>query len=148
MEAVGRNLGEHPSFIMSGFTVNDTSLFPKIDSSTIEKMAEEFHNGEGVLTLISEGPQCFVASSKADPSWPDLWLEMHPQISIDGSEQEIYFYDVVGRPKSRGTITLDTDKYKAGIRDDVELALIDYNFLSHPDDIETLLEGNNVNTMT
>lgn len=141
LEAVGKNLGEHPSFIM-GFSVNDTSLFPKIDPSDVEKISEDYHNGEGILALISEGPQAFIASSKAETDWPDLWIEMHPIISVNGEEQVVYFYDVIGRPKSKGTLMLDTDKYKAGVRDDVELALIDYGFLTHPDDAQVMLEGN------
>lgn len=141
LEAVGKNLAEHPSFIMAGFTVSDSSLFLQMNSSDVEKIAEEYHNGEGVLGIVSEGPQCFIASSKAEPDWPDLWIEMHPNIRIDDEETHIYFYDVVGRPKSKGMLTLDTEKYIAGIRDDVQLSLIDYQFYSHPDDMEAMLDG-------
>lgn len=95
------------------------------------------------MTIVSEGPQCFIASSKADPDWPDLWIEIHPIVSVDGKEQRIYFYNVVGRPQSKGLLSLDTDKYKAGVRDDVQLALIDYRLLTHPDDVEAMLDGKN-----
>lgn len=138
---MGRNLGEHPSFIMTGFSVNDTSLFPRFRSSETEKVLAEFENGEGVLSIVSEGPQAFISSSVAEQGWPDLWLEMHPLVGVDDSEQRISFYNVIGRPKSRGTFTLDTEKYKAGVRDDEELALIDYQFYSHPDDVVAMLEG-------
>jgi len=141
LEAVGKNLGNHPSFTMRGFTVNDTSFFPRMESSLTEKILEEFHNGEGILTINPQGPQCFIASSNAEPSWPDLWIEMHPFTSVDDDEQRIYFYNVIGRPKSRGFLTMDTEKYKAGIRDDVELSLIDLQFLTHPDDVVAMLDG-------
>lgn len=141
MEAVGKNLGEHPSFIMTGFTVNDTTLFPTIVSSETEKILTEYEKGEGILSIVSEGPQCFITSSVAEPEWPDLWIEMHPLIRVDSEVQQIRFYNVVGRPKSRGTFSLDADKYKTGIRDDVELSLIDYQFLTHPDDVVAMLDG-------
>ncbi|XP_037036059.1 oxygen-dependent choline dehydrogenase 1-like [Bradysia coprophila] len=142
IEAVGNNLSEHVCFIMTGFTVNDTSLFPAIRSSDAEKIFAEYEKGEGVLSIVPEGPQCFIRSSVAEPGWPDLWLEIAPHISIDG-EQEIVFLNVVGRPRSKGTLSLDTEKYRAGIRDDVELALIDYQFLTHPDDVTAMLDGVN-----
>ncbi|KAG4079688.1 hypothetical protein HA402_009074 [Bradysia odoriphaga] len=140
-EAVGKNLGEHPSFIMTGFTVNDTSLFPDIRSEDVEKILAEYEKGDGVLSFVSEGPQAFIRSSVAEPEWPDLWLEMHPLVSINGAEQRINFYNVIGRPRSRGTFSMDTAKYRAGIRDDVELALIDYQFLTHPDDVTAMMDG-------
>lgn len=141
MEAVGKNLGEHPSFTVRDFTVNDTTLFPKIDAADLEKVFADFQNGEGVLTLLTEGQQCFIRSSVAEPGWPDLWMEMRPMYRVNDDEQRIRFYSVVGRPKSRGTLSLDAEKYKAGIRDDVQLALIDYRFLTHPDDAVVILEG-------
>ncbi|KAJ6630515.1 Glucose dehydrogenase [FAD, quinone] [Pseudolycoriella hygida] len=140
-ESVGQNLGEHPSFIMNGFTVNDTSIFPKMDAGDTEKVVADFEKGEGVLSLVSEGPQAFITSSVAEPGWPDLWLEMHPLVRVNGEAQRINFYNVVGRPKSIGYLSLDTEKYKEGIRDDVQLALVDYNFLSHQDDVVAMLEG-------
>ncbi len=138
---MGKNLGEHPSFIMPGFTVNDTTLFPKIVDAETEAIMKEFENGEGILSMISEGPQAFIRSSVAETGWPDLWIEMHPLISINGAQQQIRFYNVVGRPKSRGTFSMDVEKYKAGIRDDVQLSLIDYQFLTHPDDVVAMLDG-------
>lgn len=142
LEAVGKNLVDHHAFSIPGFSVNDSSLFPKISSSEIETILEEYHNGRGMLTYIQDGPQCFITSSKAEAGWPDLWIQITPVIRLDDEAQRINFYNMVGRPKSTGIITLDTDKYKAGIRDDVQLALIDYKLLTHPDDIDVLLDGN------
>lgn len=139
LEAVGKNLGEHPLFVLSGFAVNDSSIFLKLDSTEIEKIAEEFHKGEGVLTKNTEA-QCFFTSSKARPDWPDIWIAIHPRPSVDGTEI-LSFYSFIGRPRSKGTLTLNVNKYVAGIRDDQQLALIDYKFLTNADDIEALLEG-------
>lgn len=126
---------------MSGFTVNDTSLFPSIRSDEVEQIVADFEKGEGVLTHVSEGPQCFIASSVAEPGWPDLWLEIHTHVRINDAPQQVTFYNIIGRPSSRGTFSMDTEKYKAGIRDDVELALIDYQFFTHPDDVTAMLDG-------
>lgn len=140
LEALGKNLGEHQLFILPGFAVNDSSIFLKIGTSEIEKISEDFNNGEGVLTQTTQA-QCFITSSKARPGWPDLWIQIHPVTSVDDKEV-LNFYNILGRPKSKGIFTLDTDKYKEGVRDDVQLAQIDYKLLTHPDDMEALLEGN------
>lgn len=143
VEAVGKNLIEHPLFVLSGFAVNDSSIFLKMESSQIQKFTDEFHNGEGVLTKNTEA-QCFMTSSKATPGWPDIWIAIHPLPSVDGIEI-LNFYSIIGRPQSKGFLSLDANKYKAGVRDDQQLALIDYQFLTHPDDIEALLDGNRIN---
>lgn len=164
LEAVGKNFVEHATLPILGFQVSDTSLFPTMDFSETQNVLEEYHKGEGlltthtaaaydneqgVLTIISVGAQCFIASSKAETGWPDIWIEMQPFVSIDGKQHGINFYSIIGRPHSKGLLTLDTDKYKAGIRDDVQLAVIDYKMLTHPDDVDVMLDGKNkLNLMT
>lgn len=140
VEALGKNLADHPLFILPNFSVNDSSLFTKLDSSQIATITENFHNGNGVLTQIAEG-QSFVVSSKAEASWPDLLIIIHPMASVDGREV-LNFYSIIGRPQSRGLLTMDTEKYKAGVRDDVQLAVIDQKLLTHTDDVEAMLDGN------
>lgn len=156
LEAVGKNLIEHPTVPLLGFSVNDSSLFLNTDPSLLKNISDEYHRGEGLLTthntaanvndqgallLSSVGAQCFIVSSKAERDWPDIWIEMQPFVSIDGTDKGINFYSVIGRPLSKGKLTLDTEKYKAGVRDDVQLALIDYQLLAHPDDVDIMLEG-------
>lgn len=148
LEAVGKNLADHVALNVPGFSVNDTSLFLEINSTNIEKVTEEYHNGEGALTTRGTagwvGVQGFIVSSKAKLDWPDIFIAIRTSVSIDGGEQRMTFTSIVGRPQSKGTVTLDTEKYKAGIRDDVQLALIDNKLLTHPDDIEVILEGKNI----
>lgn len=139
LEALGKNLVDHPLLVLHSFAVNDSSLFTKLDSTQIEAITENFHIGGGVLTQIAEA-QSFIVSSKAEAAWPDLLIIIHPMASVDGRET-LNFYSIIGRPRSKGLFTMDTEKYKAGVRDDVELAVIDYKLLSHPDDIETMLDG-------
>lgn len=141
LEAVGKNLGDHPLLYITDFSANETSLFPKITSADMEIMFDEYHNGDGILSKVSQGPLCFIASTKATSNWPDLWIQINPQVSVDGEGESITFFNILGRPQSKGVLSLDTEKYKAGVRDDVELALIDSKLLTHPDDMEAFLEG-------
>jgi hypothetical protein len=45
------------------------------------------------------------------------------------------------RPKSIGEFSLNATAYLAGERESVAIAVVDYNFLSHPDDEKVILEG-------
>lgn len=147
LEAVGKKLEDHSIFWMTGFSVNDSSIFLKINSSETEKILEDFHNGTGILTLTVGGCHSFIVSSKAEPDWPDLRIDLNTQVGIDEQEPVLGFIIVLGRPKSKGIFSLDADKYKAGIRDDAQLAVIDYQLLTHPDDIDVIVEGNDKVTL-
>ncbi|KAJ6635171.1 4-pyridoxate dehydrogenase [Pseudolycoriella hygida] len=140
LEAVGKNLIEHTLFVLSGLSVNDSSIFLDLNSSEIETVTQQFHSGDGILTVNTEA-QCFFTSSKSSKKgWPDVWIAIHPRTGSDGTKN-LNFYPIIARPKSRGILSMDSLKYKAGVRDDQQLALIDYKFLTHPDDIEALLDG-------
>lgn len=140
LEAIGKNLVEHPLFVLPGFAVNDSSIFLQVDSSQIDRISEQFHNdGDGVLTKNTE-VQCFITSSKARPGWPDIWIAIHALPSVNGSEI-LNFYTFLGRPQSKGSVTLDAVKYRSGVRDDQQLASIDYRFLTDVDDVDALLDA-------
>jgi len=112
LEAVGQNLGEHPALILSPFHVNDSSLFDRIDPTQTEEMLKEWHEtGKGTLGMLSEGPQCFIASTKAEAGWPDIWIAFNPHAMIGPELQILSFFVVHGRPKSRGYITLNSTAY-------------------------------------
>lgn len=148
---MGKNLVDHPFLSVARFTVNDTSIHPKLGGN----ITEDYHNGEGVLGKLgglvlnqqggwratSSGAQCVIVSSKAEAGWPDLHITMGTDANVEGNEHGISFSNLLGRPFSKGEITMDTEKFKAGIRDDVQLALIDFKFLTDPDDMEVMLDG-------
>lgn len=142
LEAVGKHLQDHTMFPLFEFSANDSSVFQKIDLSEIEKLMEDFHNGTGLLTSTGTCCNSFIVSSKSYPDWPDSRIDFISPILVGDQEPTVGFMVVLGRPKSIGSLTLDTEKYKAGIRDDEQLALIDYNILTHPDDVDVILEGN------
>ncbi|XP_037024090.1 glucose dehydrogenase [FAD, quinone]-like [Bradysia coprophila] len=143
LEAVGKHLQDHTMFPLFGFSTNDSSAFQKIDSSEIEKIMTDFHNGKGPLTTTGVGCHSFIVSSKADPHWPNFRIDLTVGMLAQLAETKptVGFIVVLSRPKSIGSLTMDTDKYRAGIRDDEQLAIIDYNILTHPDDIDVILEG-------
>jgi len=142
LEAVGKNLGEHAALILSPFYVNDSSLFDRIDPTKTEELVKAYHEtGGGTLGMISEGPQIFAVSSKAENGWSDIWIAFIPHVMTGSEPQRISLYVVLGRPKSKGYIDLDGEKYKAGIQDDVQLANIDFKLFTHPDDVDVMLEG-------
>jgi len=158
LEAVGKNLIEHPSTFISSFPISDSSILPRVGLSDIANIAEEYHEGEGLLRTpgiyIRENEQggltirltaalAFIVSSKAEAGWPDIYITIETFVNTEGNEQGINFRSSLGRPRSKGILSLDTEKYKAGIRDDVQLALIDYKFLTNPDDVDVLLDGVN-----
>lgn len=153
IEAVGKNLVDHPSLSVARFTVNDSSIHPKLENIT-----EDYHNGDGVLANLggltaneqggwragTAGVQCVIVSSKAEPDWPDLHITMGTYANVEGNEHGVTFSNLLGRQFSRGELTMDTEKFKADIRDDVQLGLIDFKFLTHPDDMEVMLDGKHI----
>lgn len=143
MDAVGKEISEHVSVTLP-FVVNDTTPFIHVSTHDTESILENYHNGHGVLATRHEGAQCFIRSSKADPDWPDLMIAAHPTLAIDDEPQIVRMYVVLGRPQSRGEYTMDTTAYKDGIRDDEQLALIDYKLLTHADDVDALIDGKTV----
>lgn len=161
LEAVGKNLLEHPSTFISSFLFpSDSSILPRVGLSDIANIAEEYHRGEGLLrtpgiyirpnergglTIRLTAAQCFIVSSKAEPGWPDILITIETFVNTEGNEQGVNFRSTIGRPRSKGVLGLDAEKYRAGIRDDVQLALIDYKFLTDPDDVDVILDGKRKN---
>ncbi len=93
--------------------------------------------------MLWEGPQVFKVSSTAPPGWPNIWIALATPIPTYDGPVSLSFYVVLGRPKSRGSIGLNAEKYKAGVKDDVQLAVLDFALLTHPDDMDDMVEGEN-----
>ena len=134
-------MGSHPALGLAPFHVYNSSLFPRINPEDTEKLIEDFRQGKGLLTSLLGGPQCFKCSSRVESGWPNLWIAMVPDIRTEDVLQSVSLFSVLGRPLSRGFISLNATLYKAGVRDDVQLALLDLGLLRHPDDVEDMLEG-------
>ncbi|XP_035715873.1 oxygen-dependent choline dehydrogenase isoform X2 [Folsomia candida] len=145
LPALGENVSEHPALWLGPWypESDNISLFHQVmHPDATEAFVAQYLRGEGPLAYLGEGPQMFKVTSRALPDWPNLSVTIHLQpIRNPGDRPTVFFYVVLGRPQSKGKVTMNSTAYKAGIRDDVQLAEIDFNFLSHPDDAEDLLEG-------
>jgi hypothetical protein len=82
-----------------------------------------------------------VAAEEGFPDWADIQLSLY---SLDfqtvvsegvGAERAIYVYPYLGRPKSRGSVSLNPDDLNGS-------PLIDFNVLSDVRDVKILVEGN------
>lgn len=141
LESVGKLMSGHPSINLTPFHVSNTSLFPKIDPEDTENLIEDYREGKGILTSLLGGPQCFKTSTRAELGWPNLWISMISSIRTEDVPQVVSFFTAVGRARTRGSISLDTKLYRAGVRDDTQLGLIDFGPLNDPNDVEDMLEG-------
>ena len=105
--------------------------------------------GEGLLGTLQEGPQAFIVSARAkaegQQEWPDIQLNFNPMAPIPSGEDlptsAIYAWNV--RPKLNGSLEMNTTAYREGSRDDMKLALIDFNIFEgqSSSDVEVLMES-------
>jgi len=94
------------------------------------------------------GPETFFVSDNAkaagETGWPDIQMQQFGAEEVDakdGSMQSSVIF-IFGRPKSVGSITLDTKRYLQGERDSAQLAIIDYNLFGVNEDKERFIQGN------
>lgn len=155
---VGMNLQDHIGVTLNFMINNQTSPFNPERDLTMENFLLYNRFGDGPYSTISGNfGQAFLASSKSTKNgirgWPDLHLNMqHSTINSFDGPVGVSFRDLVlkhdvanweamvsararlTRPQSRGRVTLNL----ADIEGD---PLIDFQYLSHPDDIQALLES-------
>lgn len=88
------------------------------------------------------------AVAEGQGTWPDARINLDaacPMIMDDDVESQACFFFELDRPKSRGSVSLNTDAYVSGVTNFVELADIDFNGFSDPTDLELLIEGKLIN---
>ena len=137
---VGQNLQDHCDYV-ANLRANGPGLFGvalPLVTQGVGALASYLRHGRGLLTSNAAEAGGFVRS-RPDVDRPDLQLHFCIGI-VDDHNRKIHFttgmsLHVCGlRPKSRGQVCL------AGA--DIALApFIDPNFLSDPDDLETLVRG-------
>lgn len=159
LPGVGLNLQDHPSIFGLAWTTRK-GVSISIPRLADPKSVKDFiFNRQGPFTspFGVEG-NAWSLAEKGDPYWPDLqYLFISGTPALDsglaiwdliGYRREVffeYFGHMLGRdgfsigpmltrPKSRGTVKLAS-------RDPLQAPLIDPNFLSHPDDVETFVRG-------
>ncbi|KAG7159552.1 Glucose dehydrogenase [FAD quinone]-like 2, partial [Homarus americanus] len=149
LPGVGQNFHDHA--IVNGLTwsVNKGSATSGLLLTSPTAFKDFVHDGQGPLTSSFglEANAWTVTEEEEDPGWPDLQYTLSSlSLPIDhGVLYHQYFKGLLGqegiticpsltRPKSRGSVKLRS-------RDFRDPPLIDPNYLSHPDDVTTLVRG-------
>ncbi len=141
LPGVGRNLMDHLDFILAYHIPGDRNLFgfSPIAGLQLAKayrrwrrerrgmLATNFAEVTGFMRLTPESPQ------------PEIQYEFVFAILVDHGRKMIAKHGIschvlLLHPKSRGTVALAT-------RDFRDPPLLDLNYLSHPDDLTTMVEG-------
>ncbi|ODM95747.1 Oxygen-dependent choline dehydrogenase 1 [Orchesella cincta] len=153
LASVGQNLGDHLHLSISDIQYN-ASILPYVprmpEDREFEDMLQEYiETGEGILGILQEGVVGYVVSSRAkqagEETWPDIQFAYDPMCPAPSGDDlpTSCFYLFNGRTKMRGEMRLNATAYKNGVKNDVELALIDYRVFEGEaaSDMDVLLEG-------
>lgn len=142
LEGVGQNLQDH-SDVLCVTQHKKTQLLayrPKAIWWGIKEALKFITKREGLLTTVIAESGGFIKSSPA-LSRPDLQLHFIPAAMDDHGRNHkllctygIAIHVCLLRPKSRGSITLNSNKISQPPR-------IHYNLLAHPDDMSNLIKG-------
>jgi choline dehydrogenase len=144
LPGVGQNLQDHLGGLGLRARVKDPDLhFPYRDSS-FKQLYDSFQkDGCGPLSTNNLEAGAFVRTSTRS-DYPDTQLFLVTGLPGDyrkeGDADSAHFYlsSYVGRPKSRGTVSLQSDNPTVP-------PLIDPNYLSHPDDLVQSIKGIRIN---
>ncbi|XP_069181513.1 glucose dehydrogenase [FAD, quinone] [Procambarus clarkii] len=159
LPGVGSNFQDHPSIFGLSWTVNKGSSDSVFRIARPEAIQQYLKYKKGPLTCpFGVEVNAWSLAEEGDPYWPDLqFLFVSGTPALDyglfitdgiGYRRDLFakhYLPLVGlegftigpmltRPKSRGTVRLSSSNPKAA-------PLIDPNYLSHPDDVKTLIRG-------
>ncbi|KAA0201289.1 hypothetical protein HAZT_HAZT002308 [Hyalella azteca] len=160
LPGVGQNLQDHPTLYGLTWTIDrhKGSSFGRLLNLYSSVWYLLHRKGPLSVSFGLDGNAFLNTGSHADPLWPDIQLVLQPQTpAIDGGVMfgnqigfrtkmyREYFGPLNGKhgfnigtmlsvPKSRGSVTLRS-------RNPRDAPLIDPNFLSHPDDVDVMMEG-------
>lgn len=143
LPAVGRNLHNHVAHFLT-FRINDNNTAPLNWATAMEYLL--FRDGLMSGTGISE-VTAFINTKYANPAEdrPDIQLFFGGFLAdcaktgmvgerLDNGSRSIQIIPTVLRPKSRGKLEISS-------ADPYEYPKIYANYLTHPDDVKTLVEG-------
>ncbi|XP_071523398.1 glucose dehydrogenase [FAD, quinone]-like [Panulirus ornatus] len=156
---VGQNLQDHPTLPGILWTVSKGSSLNPFTLVNPKNFYDFVHNGQGPLaTPAGTEGNAWVPAVEGDPNWPEAQLSITTGTpvadygivtsEIFGFRRELFkdYYGpllgqevfglapILGRPKSRGSLTLRSS-------DPRQHPLIDVNYFSHPDDVATMIRG-------
>jgi choline dehydrogenase len=137
LPGVGANLIDHMNFSIGGAAASGGIAPVRPDAKDPEQLEAWRHTGHGLLSVIQNPAIAFVRSRPA-LDHPDIELLFHisPPADLAGDPATGGFYIMVANvdPMSRGQVRLaSTDPHAA--------PLIDFRYLSHPEDLLAMIGG-------
>ncbi|XP_021956369.1 glucose dehydrogenase [FAD, quinone] [Folsomia candida] len=149
---VGQNLADHIHVFFGSFSFNSSAIpyLPFVPEEDLEAALTEYlETGLGEFGELQESPQAFFSSSRAvaegEGHWPDGRISIDVACPISFSAEEsltkVCFVSELDRPKSRGSVTLNSSAFLSGSTDFVQLANVDFNGLGIPSDLDVILDG-------
>ena len=141
LPGVGRNLMDHLDFILGYHVPGDPSLFAFSPIAALQ-LAKAYRRWRqerrGMLATNYAEVTGFMRLTPDSPK-PEIQYEFVFGIQVDHgrkivSRHGISCHVLLLHPRSRGTVTLATPDYR-------DEPLLDLNYLSHPDDLKTIVEG-------
>jgi len=153
---VGQYLQNHQGVFLGPFSTNDSSKFLSVSNNLTEGLFEQYVNlkEDGVLSRTEQDVQGFFVSPQANAAGEGLWPDIHliltsiNRFDLSGPNPPNQFWINLGATRQElnkdilGYIALNTTAYKIGIRDNTELAIIDFKFLTSSRDYDVLISGN------
>ncbi|XP_042239057.1 glucose dehydrogenase [FAD, quinone]-like [Homarus americanus] len=156
---VGENFHDHPGVYGLTWIVNKNSAGNILSLVAPSSIKNYLTNGQGPLSVpLGFEAVAWLPSKEGDPLWPqiqflfsslpsvfDLGLTLTTAVNLRKDLVAQYFgpvqlkkvyhaYPSLTRPKSRGTVRLRSGHPR-------DAPLIDPNYLSHPDDVKTLIKA-------
>ena len=137
---VGANLIDHPNFSIGAAAASGGVAPVKPDPDDAEQLETWRHTGDGPLSLFQNPAIAFVRSSP-DLAHPDIELlfQINPPVDLSDDLTTGGFSIMVANvhPKSRGQVRLaSSDPHTA--------PLIDFRYLSDPEDLSAMIGGTRV----
>jgi len=150
---VGQNMYDHIFFSTYPYTFNASGIpyLDRVSEEELESALQTFlETGVGLFGDLQEGPQVLFASSRAASDGEGNWSDVAIMVDMscpnnvpmdDEVEGTACFHFHLNRPKSKGSVSLNTTAYKEGETKFRNLAVIDFNGFSDPSDMDPLVEA-------
>jgi choline dehydrogenase len=140
LRGVGANLIDHPNFSIGAAAASGGIAPVRPNAADAEQLETWRHTGEGPLSVIQNPAIAFVRS-KPDLDDADIELLFHisppPDLSADPATGGFSILIANVHPCSRGEIRLASPDPHAA-------PLIDFRYLSHPEDLTVMIGGTRV----
>ncbi|CAG7734017.1 unnamed protein product [Allacma fusca] len=141
---VGQSLQDHTIVRLPPIQVKDKSVFKySRNNLSFNEFSDFVSTGEGLLSAFATLQEAYIASDRAakvdkHSDWPDIHLYFGQ--SYVNNEDTLGCNVNINRPKSRGTLTVNTANNESSLESRL-LPNIDYNYFSDESDYDVVIEG-------